>query len=395
MKTISKLLIIVLIIGSLSTSIFSATIQFSDVKSGDWFYSNVTDLANKGIVNGFSDGTFKPSQQLTFDQWIKLLVSTKNNNISNSQSYWAKNFINEAFKLGILDQTYPKTIDSKNYGIAINRYETTKLAMTLISQDTIPSNWAEYTADIADYNLIPEKYKESVAKAYAIGIMTGYPDDAFKGENILTRAESSAIISRVLYPSLRFKPLTPAERLLKLELEEEIEANIFTNLMNVTIEEDDIIFENSNGSYSLSGTSLSPSQKSFAELIFTLWNDEIINNSQSGFMSTTINSHSFNMNYSVVDISTKDISLNITDNNMITLKLIDSLDLSNPTSVRLLELFSQAYDNANKDQLYDLIIDQFNISKNDITYNNQLIFGSSTVNISKNEEFVSISFVQN
>lgn len=52
--------------------------QFADVCPGDWFYSFVTDLANAGVINGYSDGTFRPTNQITRAQIMKVLVLAMN-----------------------------------------------------------------------------------------------------------------------------------------------------------------------------------------------------------------------------------------------------------------------------------------------------------------------------
>ena len=50
--------------------------SFSDVKNieSHHFYESVMDLASRGIVKGFEDGTFKPSQSVTRGQMAKVLA---------------------------------------------------------------------------------------------------------------------------------------------------------------------------------------------------------------------------------------------------------------------------------------------------------------------------------
>lgn len=396
MKNIHKLLVFFLFIVLFSTSIYSTSINFSDIKTSDWFYNNVVELVNGGIVNGFSDGTFRPSQQLTFDQWTKLLIATKNKTISNNPNYWAMDYIKEAFNLGILDSSYPQIIDAQNYNIPINRYETTKLAMTLIDDHLIPANWSEYTADIADYQSIPSKYKESTAKAFALGLMTGYPDNTFGGNKILTRAESVAILHRVINPEQRYKPLTPDERALKLSLATEEDASIYSNInTGIVIEEDDILYTDiKEDDYALTDTPLYASQKSFSERLFTAWNNEIINKAKTGYVTTSIGTYSFNINYSASKTSVKDISVLISENDMISLRIIDSLDLNNATNKKLMDLFAKEYTESNSDALYERIVEEFELCKDDVTYKNEFQFDSDEIFVSKNEFDVIITFIQ-
>ena len=39
--------------------------MFSDVKEADWYYDAVVSLAEKGILSGYADGTFRPNAQIT------------------------------------------------------------------------------------------------------------------------------------------------------------------------------------------------------------------------------------------------------------------------------------------------------------------------------------------
>lgn len=50
-------------------------ISFPDVRQGDWFYDDVLRSLDFGIVNGYEDGTFKPQNNITYQEFIKMLVS--------------------------------------------------------------------------------------------------------------------------------------------------------------------------------------------------------------------------------------------------------------------------------------------------------------------------------
>ena len=39
--------------------------MFSDMNEADWYYDAVVSLAEKGILNGYEDGTFRPNEQIT------------------------------------------------------------------------------------------------------------------------------------------------------------------------------------------------------------------------------------------------------------------------------------------------------------------------------------------
>ena len=47
--------------------------SFSDVKSGQWYYTAVNALAQKDIVGGYGDGTFQPNAPITRVEFLKIL----------------------------------------------------------------------------------------------------------------------------------------------------------------------------------------------------------------------------------------------------------------------------------------------------------------------------------
>lgn len=48
--------------------------DFSDIASSHWAFTYVNDLSNKGIINGYEDGSFRPSNNVTRAEFLKLMV---------------------------------------------------------------------------------------------------------------------------------------------------------------------------------------------------------------------------------------------------------------------------------------------------------------------------------
>lgn len=49
--------------------------EFADVQNWQWFYDDVLKMSDFGIVNGYGDGTFRPENDITYQEYIKMLVS--------------------------------------------------------------------------------------------------------------------------------------------------------------------------------------------------------------------------------------------------------------------------------------------------------------------------------
>ena len=64
----------------------NAAIKFNDVKVTDFFYTPVYELANKNIVNGYGDGTFRPYKNVTRGEAAKMLALSLKLDVANAET---------------------------------------------------------------------------------------------------------------------------------------------------------------------------------------------------------------------------------------------------------------------------------------------------------------------
>ena len=70
---------------------------FPDVPATEWYYTYVTDLATNGILGGYEDGTFRPSEGVSLGQALKMImIAAGYPDISGTGSNWAKPFLDQA-----------------------------------------------------------------------------------------------------------------------------------------------------------------------------------------------------------------------------------------------------------------------------------------------------------
>ncbi|GKX32374.1 hypothetical protein SH1V18_48540 [Vallitalea longa] len=192
----SIVLIILLICLTVNTMGVHANdeIIFSDVPEDNWATQNIKYLVSNNVINGFPDGTFKPSFNINKDAFIKMAVTALGyTNIENDSKYWATNYINKAIELGLIkeDQFF-------NYQEPITREEMASIIAKAID-DTGNEKARNLIEDyVKDFSSVSYYYKEDVKDAYLLGIITGLPDGTFKPQNYSTRAEASAIIHRMM-----------------------------------------------------------------------------------------------------------------------------------------------------------------------------------------------------
>jgi len=100
---------------------FAQTVNYSDVPSDYWAKDFITELTKMGIIEGFPDGTFDPNRPVTRAQFAAMLRRANANywekpNINKivtftdvSASYWAANAINSVTRTGFM-RGYPGNI---------------------------------------------------------------------------------------------------------------------------------------------------------------------------------------------------------------------------------------------------------------------------------------------
>lgn len=82
------------------------TKTFSDVTKNDWFYDAVGNIAELGIVGGYKDGSFKPNQNITRAEFVKMAVSfdTLEYGAASfsdiSETHWSNPYVYTATKKG-------------------------------------------------------------------------------------------------------------------------------------------------------------------------------------------------------------------------------------------------------------------------------------------------------
>ncbi len=75
--------------------------EFSDV-AGHWARFNIKTAYDMGIINGFDDGTFRPDEQVTYEQALKMMVCTLGYiDFAEGKGGWPNGYTTQANELGL------------------------------------------------------------------------------------------------------------------------------------------------------------------------------------------------------------------------------------------------------------------------------------------------------
>ena len=80
--------------------------QFSDVYIDDWFFPYVIELTNATIISGYSDKTFRPMNQVTNGEALKLILTAADfRDVAPTTEHWASGYHDLAVEKGFISAT--------------------------------------------------------------------------------------------------------------------------------------------------------------------------------------------------------------------------------------------------------------------------------------------------
>lgn len=173
------------------------TQRFWDVEKNHWAFLYIADLADRGVINGYEDGSFKPNRTVSRAEWAKMMIDAAGVNFSDNQIYftdmtnhWANNYVNAAknYLTGFSDGSYRPDQ-------AATREDVTVAMVKLKGYDLSEVDYS-YLSNFTDTVSISNYAKGYVAVAVQNDLISGFEDNTFRGQDTLTRAEAATLLYR-------------------------------------------------------------------------------------------------------------------------------------------------------------------------------------------------------
>lgn len=95
---------------------FSDTSCFQDVDEDQWFTPHVCFAKAKGIVQGYSDGTFQPSRKVNFVEAMKMTMKTYEYPYDETREIWYEDLVQKAADRGFVPLDVNEFADDLNRG---------------------------------------------------------------------------------------------------------------------------------------------------------------------------------------------------------------------------------------------------------------------------------------
>lgn len=202
-----SILVIFILIASLFSP-FSETGQaagFSDVSTGYTFYDEVEYLSSEQIITGFTDGTFKPDNVVTRAQ-VAIMIGRAlglNGDPKNTKfTDVTANVTGSGYIASAVDRGIITGFPNNTY--RPNEPVTrAQMAIFLNRAFTLTEGQANSFKDVSS----DMAAYQSIINVAVTGIASGYPDGTYRPDQPVTRGQFSAFMARTLEPS--FRSMTP------------------------------------------------------------------------------------------------------------------------------------------------------------------------------------------
>ncbi|MDP2210914.1 MAG: S-layer homology domain-containing protein [Candidatus Aquicultor sp.] len=178
----------------LGTSSKAPVAGFKDVYPGDWFAPELLFLVEYEVLGGYSDGTFKPKNNVTRAEFAKMVCQASEWSLTRpatgsftdvDSGHWAYDYIETAKAHGVIGG-YPGGIFKP--GANITRAEICKMLVAAggISLDSSGTNFGDVETS--------HWARAYIMTARNYDFVRGYPGNLFMPDSFATRAEAAKMI---------------------------------------------------------------------------------------------------------------------------------------------------------------------------------------------------------
>ena len=171
--------------GKLCLGVVEEMGDFSDISSSTWCYKYVLELSDADVIDGYSDGTFKPNNQVTYGAALKLIML--------AAGYTEQAPVNSNVFSGYLARAQADGLVSGSVDLDA---PITRLAVSQIAAKAMGLS-INNLSSVRPFTDTSDPYVQALNAA---GIVEGYFDNGtstFKPYNTLTRGQISAIVWRM------------------------------------------------------------------------------------------------------------------------------------------------------------------------------------------------------
>ena len=172
-------------------------INFTDVGKDYWAYSQIESFVEKGYIDGYGDGTFRPQDPIKRNEFVKIfnrvfgLTEKSGIVFDDTKDNWAKDEIDIAVTNGVAQGVGDNKFEPEQY---ITREAAAKM---LANYMNIEDKNHDKINKFSDYNQISDWARDAFEGNLEKGYIQGTDEGKLAPKSNITRAEVVTILSRV------------------------------------------------------------------------------------------------------------------------------------------------------------------------------------------------------
>lgn len=177
--------------------ISSVSFAYTDIE-GHWAEKEITNLSLNGIISGYSDNSFKPSQNMTRAELVTVINRLLGNSVQNTKyvpDINAKDWFYAEIRKGI--QSGIVQGDAEGY-VRPNDFVTREEAIVMLQRALVPIEPVVLNKDFKDTDEISKWAKKAIVTFVKENYIKGYEDDTLRPQNYITRAEVVKMIQNIV-----------------------------------------------------------------------------------------------------------------------------------------------------------------------------------------------------
>ncbi|HZK18204.1 MAG TPA: S-layer homology domain-containing protein [Clostridia bacterium] len=200
---ISLLLLSILFILGITSGPAFAQVRFPDVADDFWAAKYIVKMDLRGVVDGYPDGSFKPGDNVTEEEALKMAVYNAGLQgeveIADELLYLPFDVSDWARKVAIVAVGKGFIVPEENNFVAkrdAGRAWVAQMMVRIIDKEGEAIAAANDALNFTDTAQIPSWARGHIAVAVKYGLVEGYPDGSFGPKDPIKRSEMATMLTR-------------------------------------------------------------------------------------------------------------------------------------------------------------------------------------------------------
>ncbi len=168
-----------------------------------WAKEQIIDAQLDQMVCGYENGTFQPNRTITLPEFVKMLLTSSKDFLEvEGTVLYPDAYLLTAERRGYITEEEKKEVKKK-----MTRYDVATILARYLPLEEVEKTSSKLT-DLSAYE------EQTTSKLVALGVIKGYEDKTFRGNQPVTRAEAVVMIQRAtqMKRKLALDKLYPLEK---------------------------------------------------------------------------------------------------------------------------------------------------------------------------------------